>query len=159
MSKKDEIITGLVRVRQEIVDGVSSLPSARHDEAFLGRWSVKDLIAHLIGWDYTNLEAVKEILRGKLPRFYAFYDRDWASYNAKLVREHKRDSLSGLLASLESSHRALISFLGSVPPEGFQKDHGVRSPQGRAVTIVDLLQTEIDDEREHLEQIRDRLST
>ncbi len=154
MSIKDELIEGLLQVRRSIVGKVTSLPPERRDEVFLGEWSVKDLLAHLIGWDHTNVEAVKEILSGTTPGFCAFYDRDWTSYNAKLVREHTAESFSELLASLERFHQDLIGLLRSIPPEDFEKDYAVRSPLGgNTLTLADLLQTELDDERQHLQQI------
>ncbi len=67
--KKDEIISGLVETRRQILDTASSLSLAEQDEIFLGVWSVKDLLAHLVGWDFTNLEAAKAILAGKTPDF------------------------------------------------------------------------------------------
>ena len=69
-AEKDGIIGGLVAARGEILDTVRLLSPAQQDEVFLGEWSVKDLLAHLVGWDYTNQEAVAEILEGKKPGFW-----------------------------------------------------------------------------------------
>ncbi|HEC60845.1 MAG TPA: hypothetical protein ENI27_01170 [bacterium] len=86
--KKDEIISGLVEVRRKILEAASSLSPNQQNEVFLGVWSVKDLLAHLVGWDYINLEAVKEILAGQKPGFWEHYDRDSKSYNARLVEKY-----------------------------------------------------------------------
>ena len=69
--KKQQVIAGLVDARSKILASVAALPPAQQDVVFLGEWSVKDLLAHLIGWDFANLEATKEALAGKLPSFYA----------------------------------------------------------------------------------------
>jgi len=128
-AKKDKIISGLVETRGKILDAASSLSAAEQDEVFLGVWSVKDLLAHLVGWDFTSLEAAKAILAGKIPSFYSYHDRDW-----------------------------LVDFLEAIPAEEFDKDRGVRF-KGYKVTIARLLQVEIDDEKTHLTQVegfRDR---
>lgn len=153
-AKKDKIISGLVETRRRILEAASSLSPAEQDEIFLGVWSVKDLLAHLVGWDFTNLEAAKSILAGETPSFYSHYDRDWKSYNARLVAEYKRDDFADLLSSVEDSHQRLIDFLKTIPAEEFDKDRGVRF-KGYKVTIPRLLQVEIDDEKTHHTQIEE----
>jgi hypothetical protein len=124
------------------------------DELFLGVWSVKDLLAHLAGWDFSNLEAAQAILAGKVPAFYAYHDRDWKTYNAGLVTEYKREDLADLLAWVEDSHQQLVNFLKTIPAEEFDKDKGVRF-KGYKVTIARLLQAEIEDEKSHHRQVEE----
>jgi hypothetical protein len=151
-AKKDEIISALIQARRKILDQAYRLPPEKRDEVFLGIWSVKDLLAHLIGWDYTNLDAVKSVLEGELPEFYAHRDRDWATYNAFLVKKHKTKKYAELLYSVETSHRALMNFLATVPADEFERDQGVCYKRYR-VTIARLLQSEAEDEVEHARQI------
>lgn len=151
--RKDAIIASLRAARRKILDVAHCLPSDKRDEVFLGTWSVQDLLAHLIGWDYTNRDAVKSILEGELPYFYEYRDRDWATYNALLVSRHKQGHYADLLCSVEASHRALTDFLASVPAEEFERDNGVRY-KGYKVTIARLLQAEAEDEEEHYSQIK-----
>jgi len=58
---RDALVAGLVEARQNILDAASALPARARDEVFLGSWSIKDLLAHLIGWGFTNIDAVKAI--------------------------------------------------------------------------------------------------
>jgi hypothetical protein len=153
-ARKDEIVTALTTARRKILDAAHALPPEKQDEVFLGVWCVKDLLAHLIGWDYTNMEAVKSILEGGLPEFYAHQDRDWRTYNSVLVERHKREDFAELLYAVEASQRALMVLLEAVPAEEFDKDHGVRFKRYK-VTIARLLQAEADDEEEHYTQIKE----
>jgi hypothetical protein len=149
---KETLLAGLKEVRRKILAEAAALPVRSRDAVFLGTWSVKDMLAHLVGWDYTNLEAVKSVLAGRLPKFYASWDRDWAGYNASLVTKFKCEPYRKLLASAKESQRRLIDFLESVPPEAFGKDGGVRF-RGIRVTIQRLLEAEAGDERVHYEQL------
>lgn len=151
--KKEQVITRLVEVRERIVLLVASLPPGKQDEIFLGEWSVKDLLAHLIGWDLANLAMVQEILAGKLPGFYAHYDPDWRSYNAQLVARHKVDDLTELLSSVWAWHGRLIQCLQTVPAEELGRDRGLRY-KGYPVTIAGELEVEIRDEEKHYRQLR-----
>jgi len=141
--EKDGIIGGLQAAREKILDAIRSLSPAQQDEVFLGEWSVKDLLAHLVGWDYTNREAVEEILTGEKPGFWAHYDRDWRSYNALLVAEYRREDFAEMVAVVERSHKALIDYLETLPADEYVK----RKP------IKTLLRAEASDEEEHRQQI------
>jgi len=153
-AQKDKIIAELVDTRRKILDAAAALPATQQDEVFLGVWSVKDLLAHLAGWDDTNRQAAAELLAGQMPAFYAHYDRDWQTYNAGLVAGYGRDDFAELLALVEDTHRTLIAFLETIPAEEFDKDHGVRFRRYK-VTIARLLQVEADDENVHLAQIEE----
>jgi len=152
-AKKDKVIAALVEARRKILDTAVALPPEKQDEVFLGIWSVKDLLAHLVGWDYTNLAAVQEILAGQLPSFYAHHDRDWRTFNAGLVAKYKREDFRDLLSSVQDSHQRLVDFLRTVPAEEFGQDKGLRF-RGYKVTIARLLQAEASDEEVHHQQIQ-----
>lgn len=156
--KKDNIISALTQARRKILHVAYTLPPEKRDEVFLGVWSAKEMLAHLVGWDYTNIAATKSILAGELPEFYSHHDRDWAGYNALLVKRHKTEDYAELLHAVEASHRALVDLLGTVPADEFEKDRGVRYKRYK-VTIARLLQAEIEDEEEHYRQIKEFLGS
>ena len=153
-ARKEEIISALVKARQDILAEVSLLSKADRNRIFLGTWSVKDLLAHLAGWDFTNIDAIKSVLAGKLPSFYEYRDRDWQTYNAMLVGKYKRNSFRELLATVKRSQKELIEFLQPIPPEYFGKDFDVRF-RGYKVTIQRLLEADIKDGQVHYQQIVD----
>jgi hypothetical protein len=152
--RKNKVLSSLVEVRQNILDETSKLSETEQDQVFLGVWTVKDLLAHFIGWDETNLQATKSVLKGQLPSFYEHRDRDWQTYNAMLVKKHKKDSFQELFAKVKHSQKNLTEFLQTIPPEYFNKDFGVRFRRYK-VTIQRLLEAEAKDEQTHLQQIVD----
>lgn len=152
--RKEEVLSGLVAARQNILAKISELSDEQQKQVFLGIWSTEDLLAHFIGWDKTNLQAVKSVLAGQLPSFYEHRDPDWRTYNAMLVKKHKRGSVKELLAAARESQEKLVGFLQSVPPEDFNRDFGVRF-RGYKVTVQRLLEAEMKDEQTHLQQMTD----
>jgi hypothetical protein len=70
------------------------------------------------------------------------------------VKKHKTKKYAELLYSVETSHRALMNFLATVPAEEFERDQGVRYKRYK-VTIARLLQSEAKDEVEHARQIEE----
>lgn len=150
---KDELLTGLQQVRRQLLAAAAAVPLEQQNTPFLGTWSVNDLVAHLAGWDYTNLDAIRAILTGRLPDFYNRYDTDWHTYNAELVARHKCDTLAETLVGAEASHTELMTTLHELSAEDILRDHGIRSPRGRRVTIQMLLAAETSDERAHVGQL------
>lgn len=150
--KKDDLIADLIETRRKILDITSSFSPSEHDQVFLGIWSIKDLMAHLIGWLEADRKAVKAIRSGQLPEFYAYKDRDWQTYNALLVAKYKRGSLARLMSTMQVSHQKLIDLIQAIPAEEFEQDYGVRF-KGYKVTIARLLQAELKDETVHYAQM------
>ena len=74
--RKSQLLDGLQQARNGILAELSSLLPEKRSEVFLGTWSAHDLVAHLIGWDFTNIQAAKDILANLLPQFYAHRDHD-----------------------------------------------------------------------------------
>jgi hypothetical protein len=153
-AKKEWIISELQRVRSELLTEVAALSRKERDTVFLGIWSVRDLLAHLAGWDFANLDAVKSIIAGRLPSFYDHHDRDWQTYNAMLVKKYRRNTFRELRATLKGSQQKLVDYLQTIPPEYFNRDFGVRF-RGYRVTIQRLLQADIKDVQIHHQQIVD----
>jgi len=152
--RRDQILAALVEIRQNIVVEASGLSDEEQEQVFLGIWSIRHLLAHLTGWDHTNLDAVKSVLDERVPAFYQHRDGDWQTYNAILVKKYGKDSFKELIASVKTSHKKLIEFLQTIPPENFNKDFGVRF-RGYKVTIQRLLAADARDEQVHYRQIAD----
>ena len=148
------LVTELKEARSALLAAATALPPPARDTRFLGGWSAHDIVAHLVGWDAANLEAIRAIVQGHLPAFYAHYDADWRAFNAELVTQHKRPTLEETVSAAQASHRDLLEALDALPADEMIRDHGVRSPRGRKVTVAMLLSVETGDERKHGEQIR-----
>jgi len=159
MGRKDEIIKGLIEARKQIVDLASELSPEKQDEIFLGTWNIKDLLAHLIGWDYTNIESIEDIRSGESLQVLERYDPDWAQYNADLVENYGEEDFRKLIEAIRRSHQELIEFIETIPPDEIEKDFGVRAPNGKNITVESVLQFEIDDEGRHLQQILEWLES
>lgn len=155
--KKRSLLSEFSEWRKCVLDTAALIPSEYHDQPLLGVWSIKDLLAHLIGWDYSNIEAVKAVIEGKLPEFYRYIDKDWRSYNARLVGLYKKETVPELIQDAYVSHHALNAQVVDIPAKEFFGDKGVRY-RGYKVTIARLIEADIKDAKIHSEQIRDFLA-
>jgi hypothetical protein len=140
--------------RQRILDMAALITPENQDQSFLGTWSIKDLLAHLVGWDHSNIAAVKAVREGKLPSFYGYIDKDWHSYNARLVGLYKKGTMADLIRDAQVSQQVLMDLLAALPARDLFRDFGVRH-RGYKVTIARLIEAESKDERRHFEQVKD----
>ncbi|MCX6032508.1 MAG: DinB family protein [Chloroflexi bacterium] len=141
-AKKAQLLADLTAARGEVTDAVTALAAEDRDVPFLGVWSAHDIVAHLVGWDGANLEAIEAIQTDRLPACYAAYDPDWRTFNAGLVAGHKRATLAETLAAAQASHQTLLDRLAALPAAEISRDYAVHSPGGRRVTIAMLLGVE-----------------
>jgi len=151
-SRKAQLLDDVARARAAILDAVNSLPADKRRDVFLGIWSSCELVAHLSGWDYANIQAVADIQADRLPQFYAHHDRDWRTYNAHLVNEYSKESWDELMAAVAESHERLMAVVRSLPADEFYRDRGIRF-RGYKVMIGRLLEADAKDCMTHAAQV------
>ena len=149
---KVKLLDDVAQARAAILEAVNALPADQRRQAFLGIWSSYELVAHLIGWDYANIQAIDDILDDRLPHFYAHRDRDWQTYNAHLVREYSEESWEELMAAVAESYRRLVAVLRALPADELYKDRGIRF-RGWKVLIGRLVEADIKDVTTHAAQV------
>jgi hypothetical protein len=156
--KKDEVVAAWIAARSRIRQAALEIPPKKQDVIFLGDWGVKDLLAHLIGWDYTYLQAFDDVRTGRLPDFFAHFNPDWRKYNAELVATYKINDYAQIIGALDASHHSLFAYLDILPAHDFDFDFGARAGKS-IVTIAWLVQAETHDEEKHAQQIETFLQT
>jgi uncharacterized protein (TIGR03083 family) len=138
------------------VESFAQLIAALDEERFLGplgRWSARDVVAHLIGWNRYIVRGMEQIVRGELP----FYDVDPGEDYANVNRQHLSDYPSRvrdeLLTELRASARELSEALSRLDQDTWSRDYGVRH-KGQTVTIQSTVSDLIVDYAHHAEQVR-----
>lgn len=114
----------------------------------ISRWSPRDIVAHLVGWNRYLVEGAEQIRRGELP----FYDIDpgenYSNVNAVLARKYSSRNRAELLDDLRASARDLQQFLRALDPGEWDRDYGVRHA-GATITIRNSIDELIDDYLHH----------
>lgn len=151
--EKGALIDALKRARDDLLAALAEIPPAQIAEACVGEWSAFELLAHLQGWDVTNRQAVEQIAAGRYPSFFQYYDKDWRSYNARLVAQHRQNDFAAQLAAAQGSHAGLLEYLEALPAETVMEGRAQRET-GRSVSIHNRLKAEAEDERQHAAQVR-----
>lgn len=80
-----------------------------------GRWSVRDLIAHVTWWDEEALEHLPTILGGKRPARYSVKYGGIDAFNALRTEERRALSLARVLHQHREVHARLLAYLRTKP--------------------------------------------
>jgi hypothetical protein len=153
MNDTPDLIDSFVRTREILLVEADAVPPELRQTPFVGHWDLMDLLAHLVGWDYTNVNAIEELKAGTIPAFYAQYDPGWAAYNQQLVDRYGAEDWQVLRGSLQESQEAIVAMLRLLTPEELTMELS-HPDRGRPLTIAAILHAAVRDEREHLAQLR-----
>ena len=89
-----------------------------------GKWSVRDILAHVTTWEEEALKHLPLLLRGETPPRYSTTYGGIDAFNAKTTDAKKHLSLEEVFEQMEEVHRRLVGYLESVPEKQF--DAGTR---------------------------------
>ena len=98
----------------------AGLPDARLLEpGVTGKWSVRDILAHVTTWEEEALKHLPLILEGGTPPRYSVTYGGIDAFNALMTERKKSLSLSEVLKQQSEIHNRLVAFIGTVPEVQF----------------------------------------
>ncbi|MGD8555598.1 MAG: hypothetical protein PVJ32_09190, partial [Anaerolineales bacterium] len=60
----DQRLSEFTQARQAVIEAIDHFPDDRVDEILFGEWSLKDVLAHLTGWDQYFVEILRLLRSG-----------------------------------------------------------------------------------------------
>ena len=130
-ASKDELLSAAAREYQAFHDALKGLNEGQLTEVWLGRWSVKDIVAHISGWHREMIPALERMALGERPFAPGASYEDVDAWNAKFAAAKKDSPVSEVLRELDLSHEYFMALAARVPEERFV-------PGKTAYRIVDL---------------------
>ncbi len=121
--KKQQVIDQIEQGFQAFKDASAGLTDAQMLEPGVsGNWSVRDILAHVNGWEEEALKYLPVILKGgQSPRYSQLYGGIDA-FNAQMTDLRKNLSLAEVRDRLERTHRQLIEFIEEVDEQQFKAE-------------------------------------
>lgn len=87
-----------------------------------GRWSVRDIIAHVTWWEEESLEHLPVIREGgRTPRYSTKYGGIDA-FNALMTERRRGLSLAEVLRQHDAVHARLVTYVSAAPEELFARE-------------------------------------
>lgn len=108
-----------------------------------GGWSVKDVLAHLIGWQRMILSFHKAELSGEHPEVpgHGLTWRQTPILNSLIFNEYRQIPLDEILDQFESSHREMLQLVDEASDEDFVSI-GKFAWAGQSWTLSDFVRAE-----------------
>jgi hypothetical protein len=116
-------------------------------------WTIKELLAHLAGWDDATILALQAHARGEAPPLLAM--RGINFYNAQTVGERAGLNLAQIIREWEMVREQLLAILNELPEE--QLADMIVSPWGQTLSVAQLVQIMAEHEEEHAVAIQERV--
>ncbi len=119
----------------------------------IGRWSIKDLLAHLAGWEDWAVQVLTVVPPGEtMPAAYAEALADFDAFNAESVAERDDYSPDEQLVELERVHEELIGMVERLGADGLAQTF--RWPGDRPSTFGQFVGIFAHHDLQHLDDLQ-----
>lgn len=115
-------------------------------------WTVKELLAHLAGWDDATIVALQAHSQGEATPLLALRGID--AYNEQTVGERSNMDYAQIVQEWDLVREQLVAILKELPPE--QLKDRIVSPWGPMLSVEQLIRIMIEHEEEHAEVLEER---
>lgn len=86
----------------------------------VGKWSVRDLIAHVTTWEEEALKHLPLILNGQRPPRYSVVYGGIDAFNALMTEKKKNLTLAEVVQEKDLVHRRVVKLVESVPEDAIR---------------------------------------
>jgi hypothetical protein len=151
----DRIVSRMQATRQELLARIEGLDEAafgwRPPE---GGWSTRETLAHLVDAERAHRRFVQAVLAGQPVHLEGF---DLDRWNEEHVARRAHQSVAEILEALHVERQATLDLLPTIPDDAWERqgDH----PALGEVSLVQVIRIIGVHERQHLQEIRQRLAT
>ena len=131
---------------RKTIDGLDADAMQR---VWFGEWSVKDIVAHVLGWEREMAEALRRMARGEKPTPEGVDYSDADGWNAKFAQRMKQQLPTTVVAEWGQVHQLYRAAAGAIADDRYGET------DGKPKTVNRLIETSgYGHFREHGTQIR-----
>lgn len=129
------------------------LPAINANMEIYPGWTIKEVLAHLAGWDNSTIQALQSFKAGEPPQLTAMNGLD--VYNSQSVAEHKELTLDQTVNEWESVRGQLLPLIEQLTDADLAAL--IVAPWGQSISVLQLLSIMVGHEEEHAEIIQARM--
>jgi hypothetical protein len=142
---KQTTLSELDQEMKGLLAAIKGLDETAMSERFYGEWNIKDILAHIAGWQHTMTEAMERMARGEKPTPEGVDYSDSDKWNAGFAAAMKAQSAETILADLRQAYANYTRAASAIPDD--------RWGEGKTVNrLIDASGT--GHIREHLPEIK-----
>jgi hypothetical protein len=120
---REQLLSKLERAWRDFVASYAGLSEELLLEpGVTGRWSVRDIVAHVTTWEEEALKHLPTIRKGGTPLRYSIGYGGIDAFNAQTTEKKKDLSLADVFRERDNVHQRLLAFLQQVPDQEFRSE-------------------------------------
>jgi hypothetical protein len=131
VSLKDDLLRQADEELGALKRALVGLSDAAMRRTIDGEWGVREILAHLAGWQREMIPLLERVARGEKPVPDGVSYEDLDGWNARHVIARRGLTVEGLRAELDASHHDFLAAARAVPEARF-------APDKTATRVVDL---------------------
>jgi len=116
---KQTVLGELQRAFDEFLASVQGLDERAMSHVFYGAWSVKDIVAHVAGWQHTMTAAMERMARGEKPTPEGVDYSDADAWNARFAAAMHAQNATTVVADLQQSFANYRRAAQALPADRF----------------------------------------
>ena len=125
MNDKQSVLQEIETEYGKFQDTIKGLERDKLDVIFYDAWSVKDIVAHMLGWEREMTEALRRIARGEKPTPEGVDYSNSDEWNAKFAARMRGQLPTTVLAEWGQVHAGFVKALKAVPDDRFGEGKSV----------------------------------
>lgn len=141
-------VIGLAKARQDLINIINIFPVEKREQIIFDKWSLKDLVGHISGWDILTVEVLKNIKQNKLSKWLYSVDE----MNKISVQARKPKPWKTIYEEFINASQELVNQYSSIPGDLWEKPLF----SGKKFNAAKFLKIDLDHYLEHLEQIKEK---
>jgi hypothetical protein len=102
-----------------LLASVQGLDERAMTKVFFGEWSVKDILAHIAGWQHEMTRSMERMARGEKPTPEGVSYSDGDAWNAKFALAMKPQSAPTVVADLQQSFANYVRAAEAIPADRY----------------------------------------
>jgi uncharacterized damage-inducible protein DinB len=126
MAEQIALVARFQEGQKTLLDAVSGLDESQASEVWSGTWSVKDILAHIIGWELALSEALDMLGRGERPSVEGVDLNDTDGNNAIFAERASDKTFVQLTSELRNAGERVVVAIEAVPDERIQEGRTAR---------------------------------
>ncbi len=146
MSQRNDLIDILVRSRAKMIAHLDVIDKNRK---IYPLWTIREMLAHLSGWDDAVIAYLHSLEEGEIPATPAARGIDY--YNAETVATREGLDYDHIYREYIETRKTLLKLMENVPEEKISMEYIL--PWGDRGNLIDMINTFGPHEEEHADDI------
>ena len=137
---KRQFIEKLIEERQNVLKAIEGVTDAELCKPMAaGKWSIKDTLGHLTGWEAEVINAFEQKARGQRPTIGDIKDYD--AWNGEQAEKRKDDTADQIRREFNENRKQLLTIVNGLP-----EDESLWSPERSTAKLLNVI---IEHDRHH----------